>query len=125
MKHLLTILLILISGSKIYSQVWVYDYPDTIVYTEVNGRNFRSFMYDVNVVQGDSTYNSYVLADYNTFPDGNRSMMTEWNHSTTFSFDGEMTIEVMKKDSLYPADWIKIAKKDFLKMKDMFIKGEV
>lgn len=81
------------------AQVWVYDYPDTLVYTIVNGQNFRSFIYDVYVVQGDTVHESYVLADYNTFPDGNRSKMTEWNHSTTFSFQGPVTIEVMKKDS--------------------------
>ena len=81
------------------AQVWVYDYPDTIVYTAVNGRNFRSVKYDVRVIQNDAVYPSYVLADYNTFPDGSRDKMTEWNHSTTFSFQGPVQVEVMKKDS--------------------------
>jgi hypothetical protein len=94
-------LILFCQGMLLLSQVWVYDYPDTLVYSSINGRNFRSFQYDVKVRQGDSLYTSYVLADFNTFPDGQRSKMTEWNHSTTFSFDGQVSVEVMKTDSSF------------------------
>lgn len=99
MKKLIILLVLLPFFMEATSQVWTYEYPDTLVFSALNGRNYRSFMYRVQVRQDDSLHDSYVLADYNTFPDGQRDKMTEWNHSTTFSFEGSVQVEIMKKDS--------------------------
>lgn len=79
--------------------VWVYDYPDVLVDTEELGKNLRSSVYDVRIRQNEKLYLSYVLADYNTFPHGeNKKLMTNWNHSTCFSFKGTIQIEITKKN---------------------------
>ncbi|WP_083925281.1 hypothetical protein [Flexithrix dorotheae] len=83
-----------------FSQVWVYDYPDTLVFTTHLGKNFRSPQYQVEIFQDGKSYDSYVMADYNTFPShhGGRKLMTDWNHFTVFSFKGKIEIRVTKLD---------------------------
>ncbi|MEM9983819.1 MAG: hypothetical protein AAF804_01870 [Bacteroidota bacterium] len=98
MRRLFIGFLLLIQAVGLSARVWVYDYPDTLVYTQDLGRNFRSEVFAVTVKQDGQDYPSYVLADYNTFVGGSRQKMTNWNHSTTFSFDGTVVIEVRKKD---------------------------
>jgi len=98
MAKTFSIALFLFFSVSLFSQVWVYNYPDTLVYTTNNlGQNFRSSEYSVKIIQKGIVYNSYVLADYNTYRNqGN----TDWNHSTTFSFKGEVTVEIERKDKL-------------------------
>ncbi len=98
MRKLIIAFFILIQAMALSASVWVYDYPDTLVYTQNLGRNFRSEVFAVTIKQAGQDYPSYVLADYNTFEGGQRQKMTAWNHSTTFSFDGTIVIEVRKKD---------------------------
>jgi hypothetical protein len=77
--------------------IWTYDYPDVLVDTSSLGKNIRSDVYNVKIIQGNQSYDSYVLADFNTFPDANYSLMTPWNHSTCFSFTGTVQIVITKK----------------------------
>ena len=79
--------------------VWVYNYPDVLVNTKELGKNLRSNIYDVRIRQNEKLYLSYVLADYNTVPHGgNKELMTNWNHSTCFSFTGTVQVEITKKN---------------------------
>ena len=98
MKQLCLSLFFLFLSLHVKATVWVYDYPDTLAYSQNLGRNLRSSVFSVKVKQAGQEFDSYVLADYNTFADGQRNKMTDWNHSTTFSFDGTVVIEIRKKD---------------------------
>ncbi|MBK8652486.1 MAG: hypothetical protein IPN20_00750 [Haliscomenobacter sp.] len=83
---------------RLVGQVEVYSYPDTLVYSQSLGKNIRSPLYEVKVIQGEDTLRSYVLADQNTFPDAQKALMTDWHHSTTFSFSGSVGVEIIRLD---------------------------
>ena len=113
MRYLCLCLFLINALMGLNAEVWVYNYPDTIIDAgPALGMNFRSHIYDVKVVQDTSGFDSYVLADFNTVDYGARDMMTEWNHSTCFSFTGSVNVEVMRRDSadlgevkIYPLHW--------------------
>ncbi|MGQ1891323.1 hypothetical protein ACT29H_12860 [Thermophagus sp. OGC60D27] len=97
MRFFAILLLLLVSLSS-FSQVWVYDYPDTIASTSRLGKLIRSDVYDVTVTQNGEGSKAFVMADFNTFDHGQRRLMTEWNHFSTFSFSGKVEIKIRKKD---------------------------
>ena len=94
----LSAFLLILCGSYLQGQVVVYNYPDTLAYSQSLGKNLRSFLYQVDIRQANKTYSSYVLADENTFPDGQRNLMTDWHHFSTFSFQGEIEVEITRLD---------------------------
>ncbi len=95
---IITLLAGVLISSLAMAQVWVYEYPDVIVESRTLGKNLRSPLYKVEVIQSGKTYPSYVLADSNTFEGNQRELMTSWNHSTVFSFTGHAEIVVTRMD---------------------------
>jgi hypothetical protein len=94
----LSAFLLILCAAYLQGQVVVYNYPDTLAYSQSLGKNLRSFLYQVDIQQANKTYSSYVLADENTFPDGQRNLMTDWHHFSTFSFQGEIEVEITRLD---------------------------
>jgi hypothetical protein len=83
MKSLLTILFL---SSQIHAAVWTYPSP---------GESFRSKHYNVRVIQNKQHEPSFTYQDKN--PDAKLvDRMTDYNHWTTFSFDGSVQIEVTR-----------------------------
>ena len=80
------------------STVSVYPSPD---------ESFKSSVYRVTIKQGDKSLDSFVYADENKFID-HKDKMTDWNHWTTFSFSGKVTVIVellsgdIKNCTVYP-----------------------
>ena len=79
------------------AQVWVYEYPEMIVNAN-NARHSRSTLVDVQVEQGENTYQAYVMYDKNQKPEGNLALNPD-NHWTNFSMSGTVTVKVTRLDA--------------------------
>ena len=66
-----------------------------VVYPAPAGNQFKSAIYEVRVTQNGVTKQSFVYQDANKHT-AQKNSMTDWNHWTTFSFSGTVTIEVTK-----------------------------
>lgn len=79
-----TFLATLFLGSLAHAAVWTYPSP---------GETFRSKHYSVKVVQNEQAEPSFTYQDKN--PDAKLlNRMTDYNHWTTFSFNGSVQIKV-------------------------------
>ena len=72
-----------------------------MAYENAQTPNLKNFaQYDVKIRQNNKLYDSYVLADWNTYAGAARPKITDWNHSTCFSFSGTVQVEVTKLDKI-------------------------
>jgi len=78
-------------------QIWVYNYPDTIVNTN-KSQHLRSNLIDIKVMQGNITKTAYVMFDKNQETSGNQALNPN-NHWTNFSMKGTVTIKITRKDN--------------------------
>jgi hypothetical protein len=86
MKFPLTLVLLFSLVPLAQADVWTYPSP---------GDQFRSKEYSVKVLQDDEVQQSFTYQDKN--PDKKLiNRMTDYNHWTTFSFDGSVKIEVTR-----------------------------
>jgi hypothetical protein len=89
--------ILIVSNSIVSAQVWVYDYPDTLVNTN-NALHKRSTLVKVEVEQEGEMYESFVMFDKNQHPSGNLAMNPD-NHWTNFSMKGSVKVHVTRMDN--------------------------
>lgn len=87
MKQIYTILFLFTWLPFVSAQGTLVTYP--------GNSSYQSAIYEVRVTQNGVTMQSFVYQDDNKFTNA-KSSMTDWNHWTTFSFSGSVSIEVTK-----------------------------
>jgi hypothetical protein len=95
--HFLIVLGFFIVQFELCAQVFVYNYPETIVNTN-KAQHSRSNLLEVEVVQGSDKFEPYVMYDKNQEPSGNLAMNPD-NHWTSFSMAGTVTVKITRKDT--------------------------
>jgi hypothetical protein len=83
-KVLIFLVFCLMSIASAVASVWVYPGADEAL---------RSKIYEVTIIQNGAEYASFVYEHENQFTE-KKSVMTDWNHFTNFSFSGEVTIRI-------------------------------
>ncbi|WNJ20425.1 T9SS type A sorting domain-containing protein [Pontibacter sp. G13] len=97
-KHLMVIGFMAVF-TQAQAQIWTYSYPNNIVNANESLVK-KSDIYDVKVVQGNTTQTCYVMYDRNqqTNTGNNNVKLNPDNHWTNFSKSGAVTIEITRID---------------------------
>jgi hypothetical protein len=97
MKRILVFSVLVVLVLCLHAQVWVYNYPETIINGN-HSQHSRSTFIDVKVIQGNTTETAYVMYDKNQEPVGNLALNPD-NHWTSFSMKGAVTVQITRLDN--------------------------
>jgi hypothetical protein len=95
--HFLIALGFFIVQFELCAQVFVYNYPETIVNSN-KAQHSRSNLLEVEILQNSEKFEPYVMYDKNQEPSGNLALNPD-NHWTSFSMAGTVTVKITRKDS--------------------------
>lgn len=98
-KVCLLIAVVLLWGTTANASIWTYNYPNAIVNSN-DAVVKRSTLYDIDVVQGSTTKDCYVMFDKNQAENVNGNLAKDPDHHwTNFSVDGgSVQIKIKRLD---------------------------